>query len=473
MQCGHIRSHVNYMEYQVLQGDCLKVLPSLRDCSVDSIVTDPPYGLEFMGKEWDAFKPSAAKIRKPSERDRQPGSAHNATTSLVARNQPDSYAAGKPYQDWCESWAAECLRVLKPGGHLLAFGGTRTYHRMTCAIEDAGFEIRDSLHWIYGSGFPKSMDVSKAIDKAAGAERTKVTGIKPGHENFTDRKDHPLNDGWDRPWASDPEAVQRYHQTFAPVTENAARWEGFGTALKPAHEPVVVARKPLTGTVAANVLQWGTGALNIDGCRVAHVSEADRAESENKNQHTGYANTSARMGANGIYGDADVTRPDYDGSAGRFPPNILLGEEAAAEMDRQSGVQKSGTAAGGKGNAASIYGTNLEKHRAEDQGYGDTGGASRFFPCFRYQAKAPKKERPSVDGVQSHPTVKPLELMCWLVRLVTPPGGICLDPFAGTGTTGEAARAEGFRCIMIEREEDYIKLIKARMYREPSLFDDM
>jgi site-specific DNA-methyltransferase (adenine-specific) len=216
--------------YRILEGDVVEQLKTLADASVDAIVTDPPYELGFMGKAWD-----------------QSGIACNV-----------------------EMWQ-EALRVLKPGGHCLAFGGSRTYHRLACAIEDAGFEIRDQIMWIYGSGFPKSLDVSKAIDKAAGACR-EVVGVKPGHKDFADRSDaHSAggrSDGWERPWKQDADAVKMSHMQTAPATDAAKQWSGWGTALKPAHEPIVVARKPLIGTVAANVLEHGTGALNIDGCRV-------------------------------------------------------------------------------------------------------------------------------------------------------------------------------------------------------------
>lgn len=355
-------------------GDALDVMRTLPDESVDAVVTDPPYELGFMGRAWDAS-----------------GIAYNV-----------------------EIWK-QCARVLKPGGHLLVFGGTRTYHRMACAIEDAGLELRDSISWLYGSGFPKSLDVSKAIDKAAGA------------------------------------------------TDDAKRWQGWGTALKPAHEPIVVARKPLAGTVAANVLTHGTGALNIDGCRVAA--------------------TGNEVYGDGLHGSRAVGTTD----TGRWPTNVVMshppllddtgavvGDACAdgcvegcpvAELDQQSGVLKAGAfpATRGADRDRTAYGefagqSNLESRRM------NSGGASRFFPVFRYQAKAPASERPKVDGI-AHPTVKPLDLMRWLVRLVTPPGGVVLDPFAGSGTTAEACITEGARCITIEREAQYVPLVQARIDR--------
>jgi len=377
--------------FNLVNGDCLEVLKTLSDASVDAVVTDPPYELGFMGKGWDAS-----------------GIAYNV-----------------------DLWR-ECLRVLKPGGHLLAFGGTRTYHRMAVAIEDAGFEIRDSLHWIYGSGFPKSRNL----------------------------------DG---------------------------EWSGWGTALKPAHEPVVVARKPLVGTVAANVLAHGTGALNIDGCRVAGVMDGHWGGKQNSS--IGFGGTTPT----GFQSSAHT--------AGRWPPNILLSHTpecaetcaedcAVVEMDRQSGMAKpkparkgrrGGTAWQGRSGLGSPDGIGAWP---EDAG----GGASRFFPVFRYQAKASRSEREigckdlpevvarsgmggtmpiddngnardrfSVKAKNHHPTVKPVALMAWLVKLVTPPGGTVLDPFMGSGTTGVAATQEGFGFIGIEREPEYFRICKARV----------
>lgn len=334
---------------KVFHGDCLDVLRDLSDASVHAVVTDPPYELGFMGKTWDG-------------------------TGIA-------YDVGL--------WA-ECLRVLKPGGHLLAFGGSRTWHRMAVAIEEGGFEMRDSIAWLYGSGMPKSMDVSYAIDKAAGAVRADRVVTDPGQNAVLSPTVTPTNKG-------------------EPVTPDAARWRGWSTALKPAFEPIVVARKPLAGTVVANVLVHGTGALNIDGCR----------------HRDGDA-----------YGE--WTQVDSSHQAGRWPTNVVLDESQAEELDQQIGTSG-----------------------AE---YNDAGGASRFFPVFRYEAKADSAERPRANGV-SHPTVKPVALMRWLVRLVTPPGGTVIEPFAGSGTTLQAARAEGFDVIGIEREADYLPLIRERLER--------
>ncbi len=382
-------------------GDCLDVMATLDAASVDAVITDPPYELAFMGRAWDA--------------------------------------SGVAFQP--ETWR-HCLRILKPGGHLLAFGGSRTWHRLAAAIEDAGFEIRDSLAWIYGSGFPKSLDVSKAIDKAAGAER--------------ERYDRPAFGG---SFCDDGGTTYGTALTETPITGAAKQWQGWGTALKPAFEPIVVARKPLCGTVAANVLAHRTGALNIDGCRVeAHDSQL--AEKYASVQTAG-----AR--ANSVYGtDARDRAGSAPHTAGRWPANVVLDDAAAAELDRQSGHLPGGVTVrrnlrGREQNAHGIYGSR-KRDASEDFTYGDSGGASRFFPTFRYTAKAATAERPTADGV-AHPTVKPLDLMRWLVRLVTPPGGTVLEPFAGSGTTVEACIHEHKRCIAIEREPSYLPLIRARL----------
>lgn len=412
-------------------GDCLDVLATLPDSSVDAVVTDPPYGLAnttpqqvadtlvrwvngerdylpggkgFMGKSWDAFVP--------------------------------------PVAVW-----DECLRVLKPGGHVLTFAGSRTMDLMTLGLRLAGFDIRDSIAWLYGSGFPKSMNVAKAITGTqmghggnSGAIRRATMGDdyaesgRQGNRDGAGRRDTGLNDH------------------TLNLTPDAERWQGWGTALKPAFEPVVVARKPLAGTVAANVLQHGTGALNVDGCRVAAQGRPLR---ESRSE------ASVSTFGNGLNGSLAAGSTD----AGRWPTNVVLDQSQAYELDRQSGERP----AGGKvtGNQTSrtgqsgIYG---EYGAVENNPYGDTGGASRFFPTFRYEAKAPTAERPKVNGV-GHPTVKPLDLMAWLVRLVTPPGGTVLEPFAGSGTTVEAALTEGVNCIAIERDADYLPLITQRINR--------
>lgn len=455
----------------VHHGDCIEVMRTIPDASIDAIVTDPPYGLDFMGKGWDDPKMLGQLATGHEQRG---AFAYGGTHS---RGYADH--DGRAFERWVQTWASEALRVLKPGGHLLAFGGSRTWHRLASGIEDAGFEIRDSIAWLYGSGFPKSLDVSKAIDAAAGAKRTVVRGVKPGHEEFVNRTDSysagSRGEGWDSPWKNDPEAVARSHLVYEPATEEAAKWEGWGTALKPAFEPIVVARKPLVGTVAANVLAHGTGALNIDATRTAFQSEADRRESTEKNQHAKFG---TKPGQNNVYGDYSTTEiKDYDSTKGRWPTNVGLDEFTAAELDKQTGTNMSrghtpSSRKGASKDAVYALGHAGQAKVAEQQ-FEDVGGASRFFPKFRYEAKAGSDERPNVNGVQ-HPTVKPLELMRWLVRLVTPPGGTILEPFAGSGTTLEAALLEGFSVIGVEREADYIPLIEARITKplQPAMFGD-
>ena len=374
----------------LMNSDCLQSLAVVPDNSVDAVVTDPPYGLSFMGKKWDYDVPSV------------------------------------------EIWA-ECLRVLKPGGHLLAFAGTRTQHRMAVRIEDAGFEIRDMIAWVYGSGFPKSLDVSKAIDKAAGAER-EVLGELVNRSSFD-------------PGGEGGGGFQRGTiQITAPATEAARQWQGWGTALKPALEPITVARKPLVGTVAANVLAHGTGALNVDGCRVGEFQNTTPSGVDRRNAklaEMGYRPSAYQMG------EKAPTSPP-----GRWPANLIhdgSGEVLAGFPETKSGGYPP---EGGQRSRVSTCGKPTA--RGEQKFTSSEGSAARFFYC----AKASKKDRG--DG-NSHPTVKPTDLMAYLCRLVTPPGGVVLDPFMGSGSTGKAARAEGFNFIGIERDPDYFKIAQSRI----------
>jgi DNA modification methylase len=417
----------------VYLGDCLDVLRELPDASIDAVVTDPPYGLEFMGKEWDSPRGLAAGFL---------GGGIQAVRALPQyggqrapgdpKNEPPP--AMVAFGEWCRQWSTELYRVLKPGGHVLAFGGSRTWHRLTVAIEDAGFEIRDSIAWMYASGFPKSMDVSKAIDKTLGAVREQVPV----------RLANPKAPGPTFGIAGSPReaaaAERGYHVTDSdePVTEAARRWQGWGTGLKPSFEPIAVGRKPLAGTVANTVLTYGTGALNIDANRV-EMSDEDREKF--LRGAAAWNDMSVRRGetlANGtirkaavIYGEYGIRPGASSHEAGRWPPNVLLDEHAARELD----------------------------------GGSPRGEVSRYFPAFLYTPKAPTSERPRDEDGEVHPTVKPVDLMRWLVRLVTPPGGVVLDPFLGSGTTAEACVVEGFRCVGIERDPSYLRLIRARLAR--------
>jgi DNA modification methylase len=369
--------------------------------------------------------------------------------------------SGNSWDAWVpgpEIWK-ECLRVLKPGGHMLVFAGTRSMDLMSMAVRLSGFELRDSigyahdgggaplLAYVYGSGFPKNMDISKAIDKKAGVER-EVIGIKPGHENFAHRANHPLNGGWDRPWASDPEAVKRYHDQTAAGSDEAKTWEGWGTALKPAWEPIILARKPVEGTIADNVLKHGVGGINVDACRVEPTGESREriGEKSQDRRYTeeGSTNFAAKPGIRG--GDP----------AGRFPANlihdgsdevVLHFPDSAGQQGDVKGTEKSHT---GDENT-NCYG---EYGRVPFAKRSDTGSAARFF----YSAKATKADRAG----SKHPTVKPVALISYLVRLVTPVGGTVLDPFAGSGTTGQAALDEGFKAVLIEREAEYAEDIRNR-----------
>jgi DNA modification methylase len=387
-------------------GDCREVMATLEPESIDAIVCDPPYGLEFMGKEWDKL---GAVIEHPDD-----GEGPWGRTNRVRYG-----SSAKSMQSWHESWAIEAYRVLKPGGHLLAFGGTRTVHRLACAIEDAGFEIRDQVVWMYGSGFPKSLDVSKAIDKAAGAEREVVAKYARPDGTDRDYTDWSINSGeWKDGSGFDPSK----RDITAPATPDAERWQGWGTALKPAHEPVVVARKPLgERTVARNVLTHGTGALNVDGCRIG--TDAVGARSSNTD---GIARRSLAFGMS-----------EFDGNPtlGRWPANVVLDEDAAAMLDAQSGERSS-----------------------RPEVHADFGGMGKVGSGFNevVHGAAPQHQN-------HHPTVKPVALMRWLIRLVTPPGGIVLDPFLGSGTTGIAAALEGVRFVGIEQSPEYAEIARRRI----------
>lgn len=417
------------MSYQIHLGSNLDILPTLPDNSVDSIVTDPPYELGFMGKSWDS--------------------------------------SGIAYST--ELWG-ECLRVLKPGGHLLAFGGSRTWHRIAVAIEDSGFQVRDSIAWLYGSGFPKSLDISKAIDKAAGAEREVLT--KTIEDIFGERNEEFIvtRTGKD---AGTYGAMTGISPQTAAATPEAQQWEGWGTALKPAFEPVVVARKPLIGTVAENVLTYGTGGLNIDGSRIGTTVET---WPKSRAWGAGYVPGGDRS--------KDQTELTGEAPAGRWPSNVILDPYTAELLDEQSGISKS---QGGATAKSSIWESGKERTTSH---FGDTGGASRFF----YVAKASKRDRN--EGLEElearrasamgydiglgeagegmfkdrnpmkqnfHPTVKPTDLMRYLIKLVTPPGGVVLDPFTGSGSTGKAAILEGFDFIGIELTEEYLPIIEGRL----------
>ena len=409
----------------------------MPDNSVDSIVTDPPYELGFMGKSWDSS-----------------GIAFNV-----------------------EVWT-EALRVLKPGGHLIAFSGSRTYHRMAVAIEDAGFEIRDQIMWIYGSGFPKSHNISKGIDKAAGAER-EVVGSRPLTGNGKTMKS-----GFHQPDGTGAGATikEDIFEFTAPATDAAKQWDGWGTALKPAHEPMVLARKPLIGTVANNVLTYGTGGLNIEAARVPSDDGFEKAW--DKPVTTNISADGGKYISEGAKHTVDLS--DYKPS-GRWPANIIHdGSDEVVELFPDTKATGSGKVSGFRKGGASENSVGLAGVKKAADGFSDSGSAARFFYC----AKASKRDRnEGLDGFEikqtvggggltevggaygsikakaqnHHPTVKPTDLMRYLCKLVTPPNGTVLDPFMGSGSTGKAAILDGFDFIGIEQSEEYIKIAEARI----------
>lgn len=416
-------------------GDCREVLKGFADASVDAIVTDPPYELGFMGRDWD----------------------RSGVANDVAM------------------WA-ECMRVLKPGGHLLAFSGSRTYHRMACAVEDAGFELRDQIMWLYGSGFPKSLDVSKAIDKAAGAEREVIAEGK-AVKRMIPGADQNATGSW----------IKVNGRVYLPTvtaasTEGARSWEGWGTALKPAHEPICVARKPLIGTVAANVLQHGTGALNIGDCRISVV---DAAYARNHSGDRGYSGTRAadREGATNLRSGGGTA------AAGRWPANVIHdGSDEVLAAFAQFGERGAAAPVNGtESSPASIGRVTGARNRVPGAIFADAGTAARFFYCAKasradrnqgvggsdapaVSTNATMRDREDADWLarngNHHPTVKPTELMRYLVRLVTPPGGLVLDPFMGSGSTGKACAREGFRFIGIDVTPEYVEIARARIDHE-------
>ena len=399
------------MTYQLFVGNNLEILPTLPDNSIDSIVTDPPYELGFMGKKWDSS-----------------GIAYSV-----------------------ELWQ-QCLRVLKPGGHLLAFSGSRTYHRMVVAIEDAGFEVRDMISWISNKTFPKSLNIGKAIDKAAGAEREVIGTYRLGGNAAQTTKEKGGT------FASNTNSVGVKPidvDITAPATDEAKQWEGWGTGLKPTVEPVVMARKPVEGTVANNVLKYGTGGLNIDGSRIGTEERINQPASYSNDSPTRGASNGGQQGGFNYSSDASPTQV-----IGRWPANIILDEQAAELVDEQSGTSKPKPERSGPRGGKQQFDGGWDKTNVgtwpEDLG----GGASRFF----YVAKASKRDRnEGLELANNHPTVKPTALMEYLVKLVTPPNGTVLDPFTGSGSTGKAAILQGFNFIGIEMTEEYVPIIEGRL----------
>jgi len=468
-------------ENEIICGDNMEVMATFPDNSIDTIITDPPYGLGFMGKEWDTFKPDYIKTGwRPEGIKTGINSNVSKSPSKIAGTYDHSRNA--EFQQWFTIWAKEVLRIAKPGAIMMVFGGTRTYHRLTCAIEDAGWQIRDCMMWLYGSGFPKSLDISKAIDKAKGAKR-KIVGedSRPAYDSAYAK--------WDKPYKKRSKNFgQGKWNITIPTTNLAKRWEGYGTALKPAWEPIIVAMKPLDGTFAHNAEKWGVGGLWIDGGRIG--------------TNAGWSYPNGR-GGKGCFGKESLSQnleEPKQATQGRWPANVILDEESAAMLDEQSGVSKSNPTRKNKGgvlNTGSSYGQGVRK--SDWNGPGDSGGASRFFYC----AKASRSERNAgLEGIEknkplgngfgykinpmathnksrnemhkmiqnNHPTVKPLKLMEYLCKLTrTPTGGIVLDPFGGSGTTALACQNTGRNYLLIEKDPHYCEIARARI-RTKGLF---
>jgi len=409
------------MTVTVHHGDSREVLKGFADASIDSVVCDPPYALVSIGKRFGAENAAPAKSGKS-------GAYARASAGFMGQKWDTGETAFDPL-----FWV-EVLRVLKPGGHLIAFSGTRTYHRLACAIEDAGFEMRDMIAWLYGSGFPKSHDVSKGIDKAAGAVREVISQGEPVKRMIPGADQH--KGGWEK-----NDGREFVPTVTAAASAASAAWEGWGTALKPALEPIVLARKPLTGTVAANVLAHGTGALNIDASRIAGPKPDTTRGASSK--------ASSMVGQLGPQG-----RIEDDGK-GRWPANVIHDgcEEVVAAFPDSAGQQGDVRGTEPSKPTNGIYGDFAGRPAQAKRN--DAGSAARFF----YSAKADAADRCG----SKHPTVKPVDLMAYLVRMVTPPGGVTLDPFAGSGSTGMACLREGFDCILIEREAQYVADIHKRL----------
>lgn len=439
-------------------GDCLDVLPGLPAGSVHAVVTDPPYGLEFMSRDWDAPWRTGNGFRR---RRNRADAGRDSAFGRASRTSPE-YAAGPGYQAWCTAWSAACLRVLKPGGHLVAFGSPRTWHRLACGIEDAGFEIRDSIDWIYAQGFPKSLNVAKAIDKAArGTPQSTAGPASPGHGRYK------------------TQATEGRRGPGDTGTDQARRWNGWGTGLKPAHEPILLARKPLTGTVAANVIAHQAGALHIDACRTGTRQPQSYTVNRRK--------PGATINRDGTWNESGPGAATVTGTlpAGRWPANIVFSHAPGcdegtgcqpgcpvADLAAQAGNRRSGANPVRRHSDVFrfVYGHFPGNPACRPARGAETGSAERYFPVFRYQPKATVAERPRLPGI-THPTVKPLGLMQWLIRLVAPAGGTVLDPFAGTGTTLHACLLESTRAIGIEQNPDYLKLCKRRLLEAGQLGD--
>jgi DNA modification methylase len=393
---------------RIITGDCRGVLADMDAESIHACVTDPPYGLAFMGRSWDDFEP-------------------------------------REYQQWCEEWAREVKRVLKPGAHLLAFSGNRTHHRAFSGIEDAGFEIRDTITWHYGSGFPKAGDISKTIDKRADAEREVVATREADDMRGGN---HAQGDAVD----SDKKGETMTYEYTQPATDAAKRWDGWKTALKPATEYVVMARKPFDSATVDCVQEHGTGALNIDGCRVETNGTRETADAGFIRRGRTDEEVFNGTDTSGEKGDS------YETSKGRYPSNVIFDETQAAALDEEV-MELDAEAHPSERNTTGYAGGLEQGETGHDRTQTDSGGPSRYF----YTSKATRAER-TLDGRidNAHPTVKPQDLMAWLVRLVTREDQIVLDPFAGSGTTCRAAKDLGRQFVGIEQQAKWADVARVR-----------
>lgn len=553
-------------------GDCMEVMAAMPPNSVDAVVCDPPYGLEFMGNDWDSFAPRdrknasvwdgrrAAQEGWDDTSEPRPGFAGNARgPASPAKRQAFrrcttcgkrefsgtackcetptwtlEYAEGAPsamlaFETWTEAWAREAFRVLKPGGFIISFSGTRTYHRMASGIENAGFEMRDQIHWLYGSGFPKNHDLSKAMDRHHGVEResktetvqVEATLLEEGGEvEQTVTKSSGIGTAFDAEAGTWARGKAMEFAVTEPVTDDAKKWEGWGTALKPGHEPCALARKPLTGTLVRNVLDHGVGALNIDATRIG-MSDADRKVIENMG---GFGKSDYERTPSATYemNQEGSLMPNVDAKPhahGRWPANLVIShhfdcEPIGTKIVKGDGHWPSSRGEGGYEGGFSGQDGLEERHDEQvvevfrchkdcpvlqiDGASGDVdarrgfggAGVSRYFYCPKPNAgekdkglenfelkRQPDSSHHDPDAPGStnprnrsgkerqnfHPTVKPIDLMGWLIAMVTPPGGVVLDPFMGSGSTGCAAVRDGVRFIGIEMGEDFIELAKARI----------
>ena len=450
----------------VINADCIEHMNTMPPESVDSIVTDPPYHLTSIVKRFG--KEGSAPAQFGTD-----GAYARASRGFMGKEWDGGDIAFRT-----EVWEA-ALRVAKPGAYLLAFGGTRTFHRMAVAIEDAGWEIRDTVMWVYGSGFPKSHNVGKGIDKAAGAER-EVVGINESINIYKENKNHKYY----AEGSGNPEYAKKV--ITAPATDAAAQWDGWGTALKPAWEPILVCRKPLDGTVAANVLTHGTGALNIDGCRIKtddKLTHGGALRSMSGDTRTGKSLGMFQEGTPSTY---------QQNNQGRWPANLIHdGSDEVVGLFPDTGKSTGGRI--GKKSMGNVTNVPAGQYEKGDPGFGDSGSAARFFYCAKTNKNdrnegldefEDKENAHSTYGIHSdeglihnnrnpenrtraqknhHPTVKPTALMRYLCKLVTRLGGTVLDPFCGSGSTGKAAILEGFKFIGIEKDAEYFSIAEARI----------